>query len=214
MQFAVRDKARFPAGMLGNRTCVAAFALALLAACATSPPAEPFAGRLAAAQAAGSPYQVDAALTDLLADERLAPSERAEALYWRGSLRRLDGDNRRGAVADFEEMLALSPDHPMAEQARTELAQASADADALEAQLGRLLTLPEWFDVSWRLGERDTPVARYRSSGLSPTEDETRKLQEAGYVCGRDGKGGPVQGFGDLRSWLDGLTWCSPEAAS
>jgi len=74
--------------------------------------------------------------------------------------------------------------------------------------------LPEWFDVSWRLGERDTPVARYRSSGLSPTEDETRKLQEAGYVCGRDGKGGPVQGFGDLRSWLDGLTWCSPEAAS
>ena len=190
---------------------LAALMLAAAAACASAPePAIPFADRLAAAKATGNPYQEDAALTQLLADPKLKTEERAEALYQRGSLRRLAGDNRRGAVADFEAMLALAPEHPRAGQAEIELDLARSDLEALEPRLGYMLTLPQWFDVSWALGERDVPARRYHSAGLSPNEEQTQKLKDAGFICGAEGEGGPVQGAGDPRAWLEGLTWCSP----
>lgn len=194
-----------------NRSFLAALMLVATAACASAPePALPFADRLASAEAAGNPYAVDAALTSLLADPKLKPAERAEALYQRGSLRRLAGDDRRGAVADLEQMLALVPDHPRAEQAKVELDLARSDRDALEPRLGYMLTLPQWFDVAWALGERDAPARRYQTAGLSPNEAQTQKLKDAGFICGTDGEGGPVQGAGDPREWLDGLTWCNP----
>jgi lipoprotein NlpI len=55
----------------------------------------------------------------LLADPKLKTEERAEALYQRGSLRRLAGDDRRGAAADLEAMLALAPEHQRAGQAES-----------------------------------------------------------------------------------------------
>ena len=193
------------------RSCLAVLLLAVAAACATAPePAAPFAERLAATESAGNPYEVDAALSELLADPKLATADRAEALYRRGSLRRLAGDDRRGAVADLEQMLALAPDHPRAEQARVELNLARSDLEALEPRLAYMLTLPQWFDVAWSLGERDQPARRYQTAGLSPTEEQTRKLKDAGFICGEDGEGGPVQGAGDVRDWLQGLTWCDP----
>ena len=197
--------------MRSYRSCLAALMLAAAAACATAPqPALPFADRLAAAEAAGNPYEVDAALTALLADPKLKTEERAEALYQRGSLRRLAGDDRRGAVADLEAMLALAPEHQRAGQAEIELDLARSDLEALEPRLSYMLTLPQWFDVSWTLGERDTPARRYQKAGISPDETQTQKLKDAGFVCGPDGAGGPVQGAGDARDWLDGLTWCNP----
>lgn len=197
--------------MLHIRHVVAAVVLAAIAACATPPePVPPFAERLATAEAAGTPYQVDAALTALLDGPKLATAQRAETLYRRGVLRRLSGDDRRGAVADLQTMLALAPDHPRAEQAAVELNLAKSDLEALESRLSLMLTLPQWFDVSWALGERDGPARRYQVAGLSPTEDQTRKLKDAGFICGEDGEGGPVQGVGDTRDWLDGLTWCDP----
>lgn len=211
MQFAGPGEARLSATMLQLRHFLAAAALAAAAACATAPePTVPFAERLATAQAVGNPYQVDAALTELLADPKLAPADRAEALYQRGSLRRLAGDNRRGAVADLKAMLVLAPDHPRAEQAAVELDLAQSELDTLEPRLGFLLSLPNWFDVSWALGEREGPARRYQTAGLSPTEEQTRKLEDAGFICGEDGEGGPVQGAGDPRDWLEGLTWCDP----
>lgn len=195
--------------MVRFRHFLAASALAVAAACATpAEPPVPFSERLAAAEAAGNPYEVDAALTDLLADPKLAAADRAEALFQRGSLRRLAGDDRRGAVADLEALLTQAPAHPRAEQARIELDLARSDVDALEPRLSYLLTLPQWFDVAWTLGERDTPALRYQAAGLSPTGDQTRKLMDAGFICGADGEGGPVQGAGDPRDWLEGLTWC------
>jgi hypothetical protein len=197
--------------MRSYRSLLAALMLAAAAACASAPePALPFAERLAAAKAMGNPYQEDAALTSLLADPKLKPAERAEALYQRGSLRRLAGDNRRGAVADFEAMLALAPDHPRAGQAQIELDLARSDVESLEPRLSYMLTLPQWFDISWALGERDIPAQRYQRAGLSPDEAQTQKLKAAGFVCGADGEGGPVQGAGEPRPWLEGLTWCNP----
>ncbi|MCA8892632.1 hypothetical protein [Hyphomonas jannaschiana] len=197
--------------MRSYRSFLAALMLVAAAACASAPePAIPFADRIAAAKAAGNPYQEDAALTQLLADPQLKPEQRAEVLYQRASLRRLAGDNRRGAVADFEAMLALAPDHPRAGQAEIELDLARSDLEALEPRLNYMLTLPQWFDVSWALGERDVPARRYHRAGLSPNEEQTQKLKDAGYICGAEGEGGPVQGAGEPRAWLEGLTWCSP----
>ncbi len=186
--------------------------LAATAACASAPePAIPFADRLAAAEAVANPYETDAALTALLDDPKLKPAERAEALYRRGSLRRLAGDDRRGAVADLEAMLALAPEHQRAGQAQIELDLARSDLEALEPRLGYMLTLPQWFDVSWTLGEREVPARRYQKAGISPNETQTRKLTDAGFLCGPDGAGGPAQGAGDPRDWLDGLIWCNPQ---
>lgn len=193
------------------RSSLAALVLAAAAACATAPePAIPFADRLAAAETAGNPYEVDAALTALLGDPKLKPPERAELLYQRGSLRRLAGDDRRGAVADLEAMLALAPDHQRAGQAEIELDLARSDLEALQPRLGYMLTLSQWFDVSWTLGDREAPALRYQKSGISPDEAQTQRLKDAGFICGADGAGGPVQGAGDPRDWLEGLTWCNP----
>ena len=195
--------------MLHIRHVFAAAALAAAAACATPPdPGPPFADRLAAAEAAGNPYQVDAALTDLLNDTKISPANRADALYVRGDLRRQAGDNRRGAVEDMERALALAPDDPRAEGTWANLESTREEMQDLERRLGFMLTLPQWFDVAWMLGERETPALRYQVAGLSPNAWQTRKLQDAGYICGADGAGGPVQGAGDLREWLEGLTWC------
>lgn len=197
--------------MRSYRSLLAALILAGAAACASAPePAIPFADRLAAADAAGNPYQVDAALTALLADPKLKPAERAEVLYQRGSLRRLAGDDRRGAIADLEAMLALAPEHTRAGQAKIELDLARSDLEALEPRLNYMLTLPQWFDVSWALGEREVPAQRYQRAGLSPDEAQTQRLKDAGFICGTEGEGGPAQGAGDPRAWLDGLTWCNP----
>jgi hypothetical protein len=107
-------------------------------------------------------------------------------------------------------MLALAPEHPRAGQAEIELDLARSDLEALEPRLSYMLTLPQWFDVSWTLGERDAPAWRYQKAGISPDETQTQKLKDAGFICGPDGAGGPVQGAGDTRDWLDGLTWCNP----
>ncbi|HAE27079.1 MAG TPA: hypothetical protein DCG58_07960 [Hyphomonas adhaerens] len=211
MQFAAPGEARLGALMRVYRSFLAALMLAVAAACASAPePAIPFSDRLAAAEAAPNPYQTDAALTALLADPSLKQDERAEALYRRGSLRRLAADNRRGAVADLEAMLALAPDHPRAGQAEIELDLARSDLEALEPRLGYMLTLSQWFDVSWTLGDREAPALRYQKSGISPNEAQTQRLKDAGFICGADGAGGPVQGAGDPRDWLEGLTWCNP----
>ena len=202
--------------MLQFRHALSAVVLVTIAACASAPePAIPFAERLATAQAAGNPYEVDAALTELLTDQKLAPADRAEALYRRGSLRRLAGDNRRGSVSDLEAMLALAPDHLRADAARIELELVREDVAGLESRLDYMLNLPQWFDISWALGEREAPARRYQTAGLSPSEDQTQKLKDAGFICGEAGEGGPVQGAGDPHAWLDGLTWCDalPTAA-
>jgi len=197
--------------MRSYRSFLAALMLVAAAACATAPePSVPFADRLAAAESAGNPYETDAALTALLDEPGLKTNERAEVLYRRGSLRRLAGDDRRGAVADLEAMLALAPEHERAGQAEIELDLARSDLDALEPRLAYMLTLPQWFDVSWTLGDREAPARRYQRAGISPNEEQTRKLKDAGFICGPDGAGGPVQGAGDPREWLDGMTWCIP----
>lgn len=187
----------------------------LLAACATVPagmgPA--FDTAMSHAKADTNPYAADATLSELLSNASLSDDQRARVLYARGSLRRQAGDDRRGAVRDFEDMLKLAPDHPLAPNAKEELAFARSDVDTIEAGLKRMLNLSQWFDSMWVLGDRDAAVARYRTSGLSPNAAEIVKLAAAGYVC-RDAAGNtPVSTLGDMRPDLENLYWCTGPGA-
>ena len=110
-------------------------------------------------------------------------------------------------------MLKLAPDHPLAPNAKEELAFARSDVDTIEAGLKRMLNLSQWFDSMWVLGDRDAAVARYRTSGLSPNAAEIVKLAAAGYVC-RDAAGNtPVSTLGDMRPDLENLYWCTGPGA-
>ena len=187
----------------------------LLAACATGPagmgPA--FETAMSDARSDTNPYAANATLSDLLSSASLSDDQRARALYARGSLRRQAGDDRRGAVKDFEDMLKLAPDHSLVPNARKELAFARSDVETIEAGLKRMLNLYQWFDSMWVLGERDVPVARYRKSGLSPNEAEIVKLAAAGYVCREAAGNTPVYTLGDMRPDLKNLYWCTGPGA-
>lgn len=188
---------------------------ALLAACATVPagmgPA--FDTAMSHAKADPNPYAADASLSVLLSNASLSDDQRARALYARGSLRRQTGDDRRGAVRDFESMLALAPAHPLAPNAREELDFARKDVETIEAGLQRMLSLSRWFDSMWVLGDHETAAARYRASGLSPSAAEIARLAAAGYVC-RDADGHlPVYTLGDMRPDLETLYWCTDPGA-
>jgi hypothetical protein len=110
-------------------------------------------------------------------------------------------------------MLELAPDHPLAPNAREELAFARKDVETIEAGLQRMLNLTQWFDSMWVLGEREAAVARYRESGLSPNGPEIVKLEAAGYLCRDEGGNPPVYTLGDMRPDLDSLYWCAGPGA-
>ena len=189
--------------------------VAFVTACATGPagmgPA--FETAMTDARSDTNPYAANATLSELLSSPSLSDDQRARVLYARGSLRRQAGDDRRGAVKDFEAMLELAPDHPLVPNAREELEFARSDVATIEAGLKRMLNLAQWFDSMWVLGDHDAAVARYRKSGLSPNEAEIVKLAAAGYVC-RDASGNtPVYTLGDTRPDLESLHWCTGPGA-
>ncbi|KCZ89507.1 hypothetical protein [Hyphomonas johnsonii] len=189
---------------------VLAFAL-FLAACATPPPVEtgpPFESVMVEAKGEANPYKADAVLTGLLERQTLTDDQRARALYARGSLRRQDGDDRRGAVEDFKAMLALAPAHPLGPNAREELEFAETDVETIEAGLQRMLSLSQWFDSMWVLGAHDEAAARYRKSGISPNPAQLADLAQAGFVCMGDETGDKVYTVGDRRDDLEDAYWC------
>lgn len=184
-----------------------------LAACQTTVAPVPvssgnFEQDLATALSQRDPYQADASLSQLLDDPSLSDVQKARALYRRGSLRRQTGNDRLGAVTDFEAMLALAPTHSLASNARTELSYTRQNVQQLQIQLRRLLTHAEWFDATWVMGERDKAAARYQSSRISPTAEQVKTLKATGYICQSGGAGPDVYQLGDRRSDLSGLKWC------
>lgn len=190
----------------------AAAAIILLAACAAAPevadtgPAPE--AVIAEATAETNPYDAEQMLTDLLARPSLTDDQRAAVLYHRGSLRRQGADDRRGAVEDLEAMLELAPQHRLASNARAELEFAKKDVTAVEESMNRFLTLAQWFDGTWVLGEHEEAVARYRESGLAPTPEQVKTLRAAGYICETGDDASQLHEYGDAREDLEGLEWC------
>lgn len=192
--------------------CTSITAALLLAACATAPDAtdtgQPPETVIAQALSDSNPYEADARLSELLARKSLTSEQRIQALYHRGSLRRQSANNRRGAIKDFEALLKAAPDHALAANARTELDYVRSDVAQIEASMNRFLTLAQWFDGVWTLGDHEAAVERYRRSGLAPTPEQVETLKAAGYVCETGTSGARLHEFGSDRDDLAGLEWC------
>ena len=187
-------------------------AAVLLAACATAPdPADsgpPPETIIAQALADSNAYEADAMLTELLARASLTKEQRVQALYHRGSLRRQAANDRLGAIEDFEALLALAPEHALAKNTRTELDYVRTDVESIKASMNRFLTLAQWFDGTWTLGDHDAAAARYRKSGLAPTPEQVETLIAAGYVCAAEDQDSMLHEYGDPRADLAGVEWC------
>ena len=199
------------------------FAMLLVAACETAPPAphptaplpsamteSSFNASLASAKAYRNPFQAERQLSAILARGDLNTDMRARALYERGSLRRQGASNKQGAVKDFGDMLRLAPSHSWARNARIEQGYAQNYIRQLEQyrRTGRLQTIAAWFEDAWVMGEHDKAVARYQRSGLSPTAGQITQLTDAGYLCKGNGAGGKLYKFGPMRGDLQNVYWC------
>ncbi|MAN67117.1 MAG: hypothetical protein CME91_10770 [Hyphomonadaceae bacterium] len=184
----------------------------LLAACATAPEAAdsgpPPETVIAQALADSNPYDADRMLSELLARNSLTTEQKVQALYHRGSLRRQAANDRRGAIEDFEKLLKMAPDHALAANAKTELGYVRTDIDQIEASMNRFLTLAQWFDGVWTLGDHEEAVTRYRKSGLAPTPEQVETLTDAGYICKTKDSDARLHEYGDERDDLAGLEWC------
>lgn len=187
------------------------------AACETTPPLQTldqtaFENRMARAESTRPPEAAEDLYTSLLDEEQLTDDMRRRTLLARGRLRRENGMSLPGAIADFDGVLALNAVDAMAVDARAGQKLAREEVEGIEARRtsGRLQTIAQWFDDSWRLGERAPAAKRYQNAGLSPTQKQVRQLESAGFICRSGGSGGPVYRYGDRRPDLDGLTWCTP----
>ncbi|MEM9055213.1 MAG: hypothetical protein AAGB16_07800, partial [Pseudomonadota bacterium] len=142
------------------------------------------------------------ALAELLARPDLTEAQRSQALYVRADLRWTAKHNLPGAVADFDAFLALSPDDQRGPEAERHKVFAATEIENAERRLAGLQNLPDWFDDKVRMGRLEEGAARYRKSGLTPTEHQVYVLRDGGYIC--DGEGAPVHNYGPLPDYVAG----------
>ncbi len=161
-----------------------------------------------AAMLSENPVMYDEALTLILDRHDLTSFMRGRVLFERGTRRWKDGQNKLGAIADFDAIVALDPTHPFAANAMIEKGFAETEIGHIEAGMNELQTITEWFDGAFSIGNHDNAVARYRESGLSPTPEQVGVMKMFGYVCD-DLPGAPkLHHFGPERADLLNVHWC------
>lgn len=192
--------------------------MALATACETVPegPAgmdmDAFEAALTRAEANPSAAAVDRDLTAVLARD-LTDVQRAQALRLRATKRWKGAYNKPGAVADLETYLTLRPLDPGSEQVRTDQRMIQSEIAQHEQRINRLQTLSKWFDDTVAIGRIDEAAERYKTSGLTPTDQQVYTLREAGYICTAAAGGEPIHKYGELPAYASNLVWC-PAAPS
>ncbi len=197
--------------------------LIALAACETTPPPPTemdqatYAETMRRADANPSAVAVDRDLSALLARSDLSEDQQARIHLIRARKRWRGGYNKPGAVADFKAFLRLLPLDPEAARVRVEQGHVRTEIRQHEQRLVGLQTLPNWFDDKLAMGALDEAAARYRKSGLTPTDNQVYVLREAGFICadGAGGSGGePVHQHGTRPAYAANLVWCPMPANS
>ena len=200
-----------------NNLIIAAFSASLLvglSACETVPEAEPemeqagFEQIMARAATNPSPAAIDRDLTGLLARTELSDDQKAKIYRLRGEKRWRGGYNKPGAIEDFDSFLAMRPSDPEAANVRTERRSAQSEISGHQRRLRGLQTLPAWFDDKVAMGGIAEAAARYRKSGLTPTDRQVYTLREAGYVCTNASGGEAIHRYGALPAYAASLVWC------
>lgn len=159
---------------------------------------------------------VDIALEQLLARPDLTDTQRATVLLARGE-KRLDGRlNLPGAIADFDQFIALQPDAPNNAVAERRKLFAAEEIDAAQRRLAQLQNLSNWFDDKVLMGEIGVAAARYQAAELTPNPAQLYLLRESGYICADPAIADlqPVQKYGAPRDDTDGAVWCEDPSVS
>lgn len=188
----------------------------ILTACETTPPPAQmaqakFENILEQAKSNPSPVSADKMLTSLLDGEVLDDLQRAELHYSRAFKRWHGGLNKPGAISDFEAFGQLNPLDSRARLVNANRAKIGTEILAHEGRLAGLQTLPAWFDDQVAMGHLKEAAARYRKSGLTPTDGQVHILREGGYVCvgGVSGAGeGNLHTYGNVPAYAADLVWC------
>ena len=196
------------------RTLICASVL-LAAACETVPATfDPVQFETEIQKIAENPSVVssEAALTRLLARPDLTPEQRVEATYQRAA-KRWDGKyDLPGAIADFDAFVALAPEDVRVSTVARDKVFASTEIENAQRRLAGLQNITGWFDDKVMMGDLDEGAARYKKSGLTPTDPHLYMLREAGYIC--EGEEDPVHQYGDLPDYAKNASWCPAPAES
>ncbi|MEM5517763.1 hypothetical protein WNY37_12460 [Henriciella sp. AS95] len=195
------------------RLC-SALAAITLAACETTPvpvsltEAE-FNAVVASAQAEWHPYITIEEYSETLDTATLTDAQRAQLLFERGKTRRLERINLPGAIEDFDAATTLTTDAAFLAILEDEKNFAASDLALARGRLGRLQTLSEWFVDTVAIGDFEAVAERIRASGLSPSAEQARFLEAAGYLC-RGAEDEPSEDFtlGEDIGHLDAINWC------
>ncbi len=187
-------------------------ALSLLGACETIPvqqgmELESFEAAIKRVQDNPSAAAVNRDLTRLLA-QPLTDDQKAQTYLLRAERRWKGNFDKPGAMTDLEAYLVLRPLDPGSEQVRTDQRMIQSEITRHEQQLSGLQTLPKWFDDKVALGAIDEAAARYKKSGLTPTDLQVYTLREAGFICTEAAGGDAIHKFGDVPAYAANLVWC------
>ena len=204
------------------RTLITVFAFSL-AACETVPATYDvarFAEQVGAIEENPSALAADKELTTLLAREDLTIDQRASALFLRAE-KRFDGKyNLPGAVDDYAAFAVLVPEDPRNRVVERRQVFAASEIENAQRRFARLQTLSAWFDDKVLMGDLDAAAARYKTSGLTPTDHQLYLLREADYVCDaaidaeNQTAGEPVHRYGERPDYAETAVWCETPTVS
>lgn len=197
-------------------------AAAALAGCASAPdaPAQPTYLSDAEFQALmrapptglpGSDYfGEERALTKLLARDDLTAEQRLTALMQRANKRGTIAEDRPGAIADYEQVLATAP------AGHRYIAQATESKAYAETQMGhinrRLAAGPaadrdQYFSDLLAAGRHDEAAAYFREGGRGGIY-AVEKLHKLGYLCEGAGYSGRSYSWGSENTRKPTVYWC------
>jgi len=209
---AIADRERMKNNLVS--ATFSASLLIVLSACETVPEAPSameqagFEQVMARAASNPSPAAIDRDLTALLARTELSDDQKAKIYRLRGEKRWRGAFNKPGAIEDFDSFLAIRPADPEVANVRIERRSAQSDISGHQQRLRGLQTLPAWFNDKVAMGDIAEAAARYRKSGLTPTDRQVYTLREAGYICTNASGGEAIHRYGALPAYAASLVWC------
>jgi hypothetical protein len=205
-------------GMVRRAAIATAFFVSTLSACSGAPPLPPpplsdakFQQIFDAARAPDDAFREDRNLTVLLARTDLSLEQRLKTLDFRAIGRSTTGENKNGAIADYEELLALAPsNHPMVARVREDLDYVRQQKRYIEDRLeGRARSdNSQHFEDLLALGRHDEAVAFMKYTGLKPHAVYIEKLAKLGYLCEGPTHSGASFQWGASNTGMHTVYWC------
>jgi hypothetical protein len=169
-----------------------------------------------AARTQNDAFQEDRNLTSILARTDLTLEQRLKTLNFRAIGRSTTGENKNGAIADYEEVLRLAPsDHPIVARIREDLDYVRQQKRYIDDRLeGRARTdNNQRFQDLLALGRHDEAAAFMKQASVKPHAIYIEKLAKLGYLCEGPGYSGASYQWGASNTGYHTVYWCdSPPA--